>query len=546
MESTKQSSLTRFWALFTKSKGDLRDVYLYAILIGLVQLSFPLGIQALLNFVLGGRMVSSLYLLIFFIILGVSLSGLFQLKQMKIIERIQQVLFVDYAQAFAAFLPKIDLQKNDGVYWPEKVNRMFEVVSLQKSISKMFLEIPIAIIQILFGLILVSIYHPAFIVFGIILLLIVILLVRLTFNAGLNTNTKESTYKYEVIAWFEEMARVIKSFKYSNGTNLNFQKTDANVTNYLQARTSHFKVLLVQYRALVVFKVLIIAGLLIIGTFLMLNNKLNIGAFVAAEIAIVVVIAAVEKLMSSLESLYDAFTSLEKIDYVLNASVEKAGSLKFANTGRGVQIQIKDLSFTYNTKEEPALKKVNVSIPAGVRAAIIGEDGVGKTTLLKVLTGSYQNFEGNILINDIPLKNFELDSYRNRLGIFLNNMEIFNGSLLENITLGRSDISTDEIVSLIQKLGFQHFLDHFERGFDTPLEPLGKRWSSTIILQIMLLRAFCVKGELLLMEEPWLGMDEKLKNNIIRFLMEELKNTTVIIVTNDGKYLANCQTIIHL
>lgn len=546
MESVKQSYLTRFWSLFKKSKGDLRDVYLYAILSGLVQLSFPLGIQALLNFVLGGRMVSSLYLLIFCIVLGVSLSGVFQLKQMKIIERIQQVLFVDYAQAFAAFLPKIDLQKNDGVYWPEKVNRMFEVVSLQKSISKLFLEIPIAIIQIIFGLILVSIYHPAFIVFGIILLLIVILLVRLTFNAGLYTNTKESTYKYEVIAWFEEMARVIKSFKYSNGTNLNFQKTDANVTNYLQARTSHFKVLLVQYRALVVFKVLIIAGLLIIGTFLMLSNKLNIGAFVAAEIAIVVIIAAVEKLMSSLESLYDAFTSLEKIDYVLNASVETAGSLQFSNTGKGVQIQIKDLSFSYNTKEEPVLKKVNVSIPAGVRAAIVGEDGVGKTTLLKVLTGSYQTFEGNILINDIPLKNFELDSYRNRLGIFLNNMEIFNGSLLENITLGRSDISTEEIVSLIQKLGFQHFLDHFEHGFDTPLEPLGKRWSSTIIRQIMLLRAFCVKGELLLMEEPWIGMDEKLKNNIIRFLIEELKNTTVIIVTNDGKYLANCQTIIHL
>ncbi len=546
MKSEKNTTVKHFWSLFQQSKHDLRDVYLYAILIGLVQLSFPLGIQALLNFVLGGRMVSSLYLLIAVIILGVSLAGIFQLKQMKIIERIQQVIFVDYAQAFAAFLPKIDLQKNDSVYWPEKVNRMFEVVSLQKSISKLFLEIPIAIIQILFGLILVSIYHPAFIVFGILLLLIVVLLIRFTFNSGLYTNTKESTYKYEVIAWFEEMARVIKSFKYSNGTNLNFQKTDTNVTNYLNARTSHFKVLLVQYRALVVFKVLIIAGLLVIGTLLMLNNKMNIGAFVAAEIAIVAVMASVEKLMSSLESIYDAFTSLEKIDYVLNASVETAGTLAFSNSGRGVEVEVKDLTFHYAGKEDPVLNKLNITIPAGNRAAIIGSDGAGKTTLLKVLTGSYQNFEGNILINAIPLKNYELDSYRNRIGIYLNNMEIFNGTLRENITLGRADISMDEIMHLIQKLGFNNLLDHFEHGFDTQLEPLGKKWSSTIIRQVMLLRAFCVKGELLLLEEPWIGMDEKFKNNIIRFLCEDLKNTTVIIVTNDGKYLANCQTIIHL
>ena len=273
---------------------------------------------------------------------------------------------------------------------------------------------------------------------------------------------------------------------------------------------------------------------------------MNIGAFVAAEIAIVAVMASVEKLMSSLESIYDAFTSLEKIDYVLNASVETAGTLAFSNSGRGVEVQVKDLTFHYAGKEDPVLNKLNITIPAGNLAAIIGSDGAGKTTLLKVLTGSYQNFEGNILINAIPLKNYELDSYRNRIGIYLNNMEIFNGTLRENITLGRADISMDEIMHLIQKLGFNNLLDHFEHGFDTQLEPLGKRWSSTIIRQVMLLRAFCVKGELLLLEEPWIGMDEKFKNNIIRFLCEGLKNTTVIIVTNDGKYLANCQTIIHL
>ena len=104
---------------------------------------------------------------------------------------------------------------------------------------------PLATIQILFGLILLSLYHPIFIAFGLILVIILWLILKLSANKGLATSIEESNYKYAVVAWFEEMARVIKSFKYSEGTHLNLYKTDKRVLNYIIARTAHFKILLI-------------------------------------------------------------------------------------------------------------------------------------------------------------------------------------------------------------------------------------------------------------------------------------------------------------
>ena len=152
-------------------------------------------------------------------------------------------------------------------------------------------------------------------------------ILRITSIKGLSTSLEESAYKYEVVAWLEEIARVIKSFKFSQGSHMNLQKTDKNVLGYLKARTAHFNVLLLQYRTLVFFKVAITTTMLTVGTYLLLSQQLNIGAFIAAEIVILSVIAAVEKLIGSIDSVYDVITGLEKLASVTEIPLENEGSL---------------------------------------------------------------------------------------------------------------------------------------------------------------------------------------------------------------------------
>ncbi len=140
---------------------------------GLIQLSLPLGIQAIISFVLGGAISTSLIIMIALVVLGVFLNGMLKVNQMRLIEKVQQKIFVRYSFEFAERIPKLNLQSVDSYYLPELVNRFFDTVTLQKGISKLLLDIPAATIQIIFGLLLLSFYHPVFIFFGLMLILII-------------------------------------------------------------------------------------------------------------------------------------------------------------------------------------------------------------------------------------------------------------------------------------------------------------------------------------------------------------------------------------
>lgn len=543
--SEKISPVKRLWDLITSEKKEIISIYFYAILSGLVQLSVPIGVQAIIGFVLGASMVTSIYVLIIVVVLGVFVVGIMQINQMKIIEKIQQNIFTRYAFAFAETIPRFDLKKVDNYYLPEKVNRFFDTLSVQKGLSKLLLDIPTATIQILFGLILLSLYHPIFIVFGFLLLFILWLILNLTSRKGLATNLQESHYKYEVVAWLEEIARVIKSFKFSQGTHLNLQKTDKNVMGYLLARTAHFNVLLLQYKTLVFFKVGITTTMLVVGTYLLLDQQLNIGEFIAAEIVILTVIAAVEKLIGSLDSVYDVITGLEKLASVTEITLEKEGKLELNTMNNGMSIKISDLHFQYYDGTK-ALTNINLNIPPNSKVCISGHEGSGKSSLLRVISGNFSDFIGAVLINNIPIGNYQLETLRNKMGIYLNQQDIFKGTVWENISLSRDSVTPEKVTAIAQSLGIQSYLDTLQQGFETEIDASGKKLPSSIVKKILLLRAFANQPNLLLLEEPWQGLESPEKTTMINYLLNGIQNTTVFVVSNDEEFAKKCDYHIYL
>jgi ABC-type bacteriocin/lantibiotic exporter with double-glycine peptidase domain len=529
--------------LIKLERSEIWNIYFYAILSGLIQLSLPLGIQSILSFVLGATMVTSVYLLIFVIILAVFFVGFLQINQMKIIEKIQQKIFVRYAFQFAEKLPNLDLMDIDNYYLPEKTNRFFETLNVQKSISKLLLDIPIALIQIIFGLILIAFYHPLFILFSFILLSILWVIFKITSKKGLSTSIEESNYKYSVVAWLEEMGRVIKSLKYSQGTNFNLVKTDQRILKYINSRTAHFKVLLIQFRTFVFFKVSITALMLVLGSYLLFNQKINIGQFVAAEIVIITIINALEKLIISLENVYDITTALYKIDSILELPEEQDGFHELKSNS--LKIEVKNLSFAYK-KNNNIFANLDFVIHPNSITVITGAENSGKSTLLKLFTGGYKNFEGNINFNQVSLKNYNMQSLRSETGTFLNDLEIFEGTVFENISLGRNDINVKSILDLCEKLGFHDFISFFQNSLETKINPLGKNLPSSLIKKILLLRSLIGNPMLLLLEEPWLGLDQTAQNGIIKYLETISENKTIIIATNDIDFIKKSSNIIKL
>ena len=537
-------ALGRLLSLLRLDKKDISAIYFFAILSGFISLILPLGIQTIVTLVQTNEISTSVVVLIAIVVLGVFLGGLIQVRQMQVIERVEQKIFTRYALEFANKLPKLDIEKLDSFYLPELVNRFFDTPALAKGIKKIMLDIPAAVIQTFFGLILLAFYHPVFIVFGALLIVIVLIIIRFTSPQGLATALKASDYKYAIAAWIEEMARVIKSFKYNKGTNLHIQKSDKLVTSYLESRTNHFKILLTQYWSLIGFKILITAAMLVLGSILLVKQQINVGQFIAADIVIIAIISSVEKLILSLDKVYDALTSIQKINSVLDSEVESSGTALLNETNYGVAINYKQVSFAYNNQEN-ILNNVSFTIQPGQFVCITGSSGSGKSTLLKLLTGAFKNFDGSILIDEIPLANYSLKSLRSQTGILLNQQDIFNGTLLENITLGNPNILLSDVTQLAKQIGLVNFIQQHQEGFDTILDPQGKRLSRKVSQHILLLRALIGKHRLLLLEEPFNYLDDAQKNSVLQYLRKD--NIATIIITSEKEEIMNdCDVIIRL
>lgn len=531
-------------ALLKLDKKDVTAIYVFALLAGLVQLAMPLGIQTIISFVMAGSISTSIVILIALVLVAVFLNGLLQVRQMQVTEKIQQKIFVRYSLEFADRLPKINIEKLDSYYLPELVNRFFDTVSLQKGIEKLLLDIPTAIIQILFGVVLLSFYHPVFIGFGAVLLIILYLILRYTMPAGFDASIEASDQKFATVAWLEEMARVIKTFKYSRGTSLNIEKTDRIVNKYLSARTNYFKVLLTQYWSLISFKLVITAAMLIVGAVLLVDQQINIGQFIAADIVILSVITSVEKLIGNLDKVYDVLTSVEKLSKITESEIETQGTIQLAESAKGVSIVFNQVNFGYSNTSN-VLSGINCTIKAGQKVCIMGESGSGKSTFLRLLTGAFKNFEGSILIDHMPMGNYTLDSIRSQTGILLSQQDIFNGTIWENITMGNKEVTNEQVTKLVNKCGLTSFIESLPNGYDTLLDPTGKKLSAKVRQDILLLRALLGKKRLLLLEEPLNFLEEEYKKHIANFMLKE-ESTTVIIATSEGNIAKECDLIILL
>lgn len=547
MESNhKVSVLKSFKKLFAILKLDVKDIsaiYMFAILAGLVQLSLPLGIQTIISLVIAGSISTSIVVLIILVVLGTFLFGLLQIRQMQVIERVEQKLFLRYSFDFTDRLPKLNVEKMDNYYLPELVNRFFEVISLQKGLEKLLLDLPTAAIQIILGIILLAFYHPVFIGFGIALLLICFTIIRLTSLDGLTAALKASDYKYGIANWIEEIARTIKIFKYTKGTSIHINKSDHLIDGYLSARTSYFKILLTQSWTLVAFKVLITAGMLIVGTMLLVDQQINIGQFIAVDIVILTIMGSIEKFISNLEKLYDALTSVEKLSKITEAEQEESGTLMLEDKPMGVNIKFNNLTYAYN--ENKVLNNVNFNINTGDIIHLSGKSGSGKSTVLRLLTGAFKNFEGAIMVDNIPIGNYNLQSLRSLTGILLHDQNVFNGTLYENLTMGNKEISNDELLTLAKLTGLSEFIETLPNGLDTYLAPQGNKLTLKIKRNIALCRALLGKHRLLLLESPFDHLTNKEELGLIDYIKKN-KKSTVILTSSNNHLEEKCEHVFSL
>lgn len=538
----------RLLMLLATERKDIGYIILYALIIGLLSLALPLGLQTIIEFISGGVFFSSVYVLISLVILGVLATGVLQVVQISIMEQVQRRMFVKSALEFAYRIPRIRMEALANSYAPELVNRFFDVITIQKGLPKLLLDLSSGVIQVLFGLLLLSLYHPFFVIFSLLLVGILALMFRLTGPRGLQSSIAESKYKYKVVQWLEEIARAIKSFKLAGNTDLPIRKTDQVAGNYIKYRKKHFGVLMVQFSFFVFFKVAITGGLLIAGTILVVDRQITLGQFVAAEVIIIMVLNAVEKIILYMDVVYDLLTAVDKVSHVTDLPIEKSGGFDFPQhfTGKGYSISLNDLCYKYPESGIKVLKNIDLEIGAAERICISGPGASGKSTLTNIIGGLYTTYTGGVTINKFSLRDLDLVHLRDKVAKNISPDDIFDGTIYDNITTGKSSVRVDEVLGVLEQTGLSQLINKLPEGLNTPIISGGKGLSSSALHRLILTRCLVKKPELIILNDFFSGLRKADKLDLLRCVINPDDSWTLVTVSNDPLVMAACDRVIVL
>jgi subfamily B ATP-binding cassette protein MsbA len=225
--------------------------------------------------------------------------------------------------------------------------------------------------------------------------------------------------------------------------------------------------------------------------------------------------------------------AVENVVSFLNRSDKQyiqSGEIQFQGLQRGITFESVD--FRYNASEKPALADVSIYIPQGKTTAIVGPSGGGKSTLIRLICRFYDITEGEIYVDDRPLKNLNLSSWRSRIAIVSQDVHIFSTTVGENIAYGRLDATKAEIIAAAKKANADEFISKLPEGYDTVVGDRGIRLSGGQRQRIALARAIVREPEILILDEATNALDSLSENLIQEALNSFSQNRTVIIIAH--------------
>lgn len=544
LPENQPKALAILFELLFNEKENLSIFLTYAVASSLLYLAIPLAAQILVNTIAAGILVQPLIILSAAVLIGLLALGVLRVLQLYITEILQRKVFANISLNLAGRTPWIQQEYFGKLYAPELINRFFDTITIQKTLNMILLEVPASILQITVGLILMGIYNPLLLIFDLLLMACLIFIALLGFD-GLKTSIKESTTKYRVAHWLEEIARCQVSFKMNGNPDYLLNETDERICNYLDARKNHFKVLLRQFTSSFLLEAVATASVLAIGGYLVINGQLSLGQLVASEIIILMILSALDKIIQKLESWYDLLTGIHKVSFINELETERESGSPVTINPKGAEIECDKLVFSFDGQRR-LFDKINFKINPGARTSLVGESGSGKTSLAYLISGLYEAREGNILFNGFPLKSINLQNLRQHIALVSDFNEIFAGTVRDNITLRRPNVSEEDLAWAIEMVELKEDIKLYPQGLETELLSEGRNISLGQRQRILLARSIMERPQLLILDEAFGGINENKKLKIITKLFNRENPWTILNISHDAEVVIRTPEIFLL
>jgi HlyB family type I secretion system ABC transporter len=268
------------------------------------------------------------------------------------------------------------------------------------------------------------------------------------------------------------------------------------------------------------------------GAKLVIDHQLTIGQLIAFQMLSGRVTSPLLRLVQLWQNLQQVLLSVDRIGDILNAAPETEAGTGLVLPPLKGEVNFEQVFFRYNANTEPVLKGISFNVEPGQFIGIVGRSGSGKSTLSKIIQRLYQIESGRILIDGFDIKSADLASLRQQIAVVLQEDFLFNGSILENITLGNPDITSEQVVEAARLAVAHDFISQLPYGYENNVGERGTALSGGQRQRIALARLFLSSAPILILDEATSALDSETEQQVLQNLKNVSSNRTVFLIAH--------------
>ena len=338
--------------------------------------------------------------------------------------------------------------------------------------------------------------------------------------------------------------RVVKSFANEDIENEKFRIGN---DGFLAAKKNSYHYMGIFQSGVGVFSTLIQVNVIIIGAILIAYGKVDISDLITFLLYIGVFTDPIRTLVDFTEQFQNGYTGFERFREIMNIEpdIKDSENATELESVKG-EIEFENVSFKYNDGAEEVLNNINLKVPAGAYMALVGSSGAGKTTLCSLIPRFYDVTEGTIKIDGKDIRDVTLNSLRNHIGMVQQDVYLFAGTILENISYGKPGATREEIIEAAKNANAHEFIMSFPDGYDTDIGQRGIKLSGGQKQRLSIARVFLKNPPILIFDEATSALDNESEKVVQESLEKLAKNRTTFVIAHRLTTIQNAQNILVL
>lgn len=323
--------------------------------------------------------------------------------------------------------------------------------------------------------------------------------------------------------------RIIKGFNAEKYENTIFEKGVTDIFHNVKSTLTTSALIFSLATLLLGFASIAIMG---VGGYKIMTNELTLGDFLSFTLYLGFLIAPIVQMSNISTQLTEAFSGLDRTEELMNLAGENddLNRIKKLDSFSG-NIAFKNVSFAYQDNNE-VIKNITLEAPAGTITALVGSSGSGKSTLAGLVASFLNPTSGEILIDNTNLSSVILESYRQHLGLVLQDDFLFEGTIKENILFSKPNANDEEINNAVKMAYVNEFTDRFELGLDTIIGERGVKLSGGQRQRVAIARAILADPKLLILDEATSSLDSESEMLVQKSLAELMKGRTTFVIAH--------------